>query len=886
MGSIRTYCKASSGGNADNPEQSPQPAAEDSESGDSLFHDTSTFPNDSPKVANPGAEEQSEGTPSPSPARDAVMDEGLQNEIQEGGQEVVSAGQSGPLAVEQGAYDSAGLSTSVPVEGNPQNIGYAKLSPTSGPGNTHNEVAISTAIASTSKSTFRPMHRKVNSAPSSKKYGGHPGRGKYMNSYQPRPRRSFDVASGSQETRYHGKQGNKAGHKFARNDSVSSAKGIHGDKRNIKDEKKEPEGNHRPKERRLFSESVGAPRRRTRGSSVTSFGVQALNGLPREAPIPSLPAPPKAPLKQVPSAPAAAAQPLRQEPSNMFPGRNNQKPDEPTTPKAVQRNVDPGNHPQGQQPVIQRTPPRPLYISPPHRQQQGAYQSYPQFGPPHQIRYGPAGYNHSQFQSFGRNGGQHQMPSQIPSQAMFSQNFSNNHQRMHNQYPMYGGRPMMQAGYGQPGGPGYPTVYRHQQIHSGQQHYRPRSQGMHARNMTAHTAPATPHRGRYVGQPGANMPFQSQHGVSHNRTSSMGHRRNHSLNTRPENGGHRRSSSIPQAQKYEPELPLLVRQCTTKDKRLLWPVGPFIPWDTWGCSPFEMESENFMNVLCTTVGVLRLPFSIPFLRLLKEVVRPKFGDYVLTFPTMLANSDEMAPYWERCHHVARFLRNNAQRLGWKSFEEIPKCDWPKVEIFFGSDDLPDSKFHIYLSQRDEFRLLFRCVEQKLNGDDKEPKATYFVTVHQTGVQQIQYSDPLTLDPKLELPTPFGCLDPRTLPEYQYNLRNFLCHNETRGIHVSGFTEIGIPAKKLQNHPFYEENYDQLWYGMAHLQEFICMDDMNSLSKLRPDQDADVIYGRGKKAELERRIETMHGRGGPKFEEHQKILAMNFRTKIPKRPKSN
>ncbi|KAJ6262475.1 hypothetical protein Dda_3283 [Drechslerella dactyloides] len=368
----------------------------------------------------------------------------------------------------------------------------------------------------------------------------------------------------------------------------------------------------------------------------------------------------------------------------------------------------------------------------------------------------------------------------------------------------------------------------------------------------------------------------SLNSIKHN---DNGNSRNRSFQSQSqsENGANAFRSTLVQEERYirrTPSPPPIVK-LSVRDKKLLWPIGPFIPWNVWGCPPWEMDSTNFVNVLCTNVGILRLPFSIPFLRLLRSMLKSNHGDHVITFPTMLANAENMAPYWERCYYAQQFLWKNARYFNWKPFEELPQSEWPKVEILLGSDNLKDSKWDVYLRQTDEKRLLFRCVEQKLGEDDKEPKATFFVTVHQTGVNQVQYSDPTTRDPDIPLPPLDGSPDPRILPEYQYTLPNYLCLNESRGLNTHGFVDIGVPAKRLNFHPFGPRNFDQLWYGMAHLQELVCADDNKSLGTLRPDQDPDTVFGKGKAEELKERTTTMMGHGGPKFLTHEEILVMNF-----------
>ncbi|KAF3906685.1 hypothetical protein ABW20_dc0110212 [Dactylellina cionopaga] len=209
-------------------------------------------------------------------------------------------------------------------------------------------------------------------------------------------------------------------------------------------------------------------------------------------------------------------------------------------------------------------------------------------------------------------------------------------------------------------------------------------------------------------------------------------------------------TTIVQQERYRrrtPSPPPIVKLCV-RDKKLLWPIGPFIPFDMWGCPPWEMDSKTFVNVLCTTV------------------------------------------------------------------------------------------------------------------------------VHQTGVNQVQYSDPTTRDPDIPLPPIDGSPDPRTSKEYQYNLQHYLCLNESRGVNSHGFTEIGIPAKRLNFHPFGPSNFDSLWYGMAHLQELVCADDNATVKEVPFGVDARKVLKKGIHEVMRQRTETMMGRGGPKFAEHEEVLNMN------------
>ncbi|KAK6529712.1 hypothetical protein TWF281_008874 [Arthrobotrys megalospora] len=416
---------------------------------------------------------------------------------------------------------------------------------------------------------------------------------------------------------------------------------------------------------------------------------------------------------------------------------------------------------------------------------------------------------------------------------------------------------------------------------------------------TSHTAPPTPHRSnRYV----ANVANQNLHGgVPFNRFATgqtsngnprntipgfnRGHVRNRSNQSQLDYGGNSAKPTILQAARYKPRTPSPppIVKLSVRNRKLLWPIGPFIPLNRMTCSPSELDSSTFVNVFCTTVGILRLPFSVEFLRMLKSVLPPKHGDHIITFPSILADPSDMTPYWERCYYCQQFLFKYAKHLGFKPFEELPMSDWPRVEIMLGTDNTKKSRFNIYLSQPDDKRLLFRCVEQKLNDEDKGPKATFFVTVHQTGVNQVQYSDPYLQDDKIPLPPLDGSRDPRTTPEFQYNLPHYLGLNESRSIVSCGFTGIGIPAKRLNFHPFGPKNFDSLWYGMAHLQELVIADDNISVavaSRWNPDR----VFGIPNVVKYcKKRTEVMRGNGEPKFAEHDEVLKMNCKAARPPSP---
>ncbi|EPS43074.1 hypothetical protein H072_2959 [Dactylellina haptotyla CBS 200.50] len=396
------------------------------------------------------------------------------------------------------------------------------------------------------------------------------------------------------------------------------------------------------------------------------------------------------------------------------------------------------------------------------------------------------------------------------------------------------------------------------------------------------TAPPTPRRhNRYMGNPGYAP------GILYNHTASgytqngsfgytHGHLRSNSTQGRTEGGGSLKSSSIVQQERYQrrPPSPPPIVKISIRDGKLLWPIGPFIPWNTFGCPPAQMESDTFINVLCTSVGILRLPFSVPFLRLLLSVYPEKQGDHIVTFPTMLADAKDMSSYWERCYYAQRFLRKYSTFFGNKPFEEIPKKEWHRVEILLGSDNAQGGNFNIYLSQPDENRLQFRCVEQKKDDQDVSLKATFFVTVHQTGVNQVQYSDPSTRDPNIPLPPLDGSQDPRTTSEYRFNLNQYLCLNESRGLNTHGFTDIGVPSKRLNFHPFTFSNFDPLWYAMAHLQEHVCEDDGKTIDDMSELMHPDLFMDqKGFLDKYKKRRALMMGIHG-KFAEHGEVLKRN------------
>ncbi|KAK6354256.1 hypothetical protein TWF730_008668 [Orbilia blumenaviensis] len=413
------------------------------------------------------------------------------------------------------------------------------------------------------------------------------------------------------------------------------------------------------------------------------------------------------------------------------------------------------------------------------------------------------------------------------------------------------------------------------------------------------TAPPTPHRSnRYAANPAGQNAyggpsfnrFAAGQGGSKNPTNmapeaGSGHVRNRSSLSQNEYGRNSERPPITQAARYKPRPPSppLIVKLAVRDRKLLWPIGPFIPFDRMTVSPWELDSTTFVNVLCTTVGVLRLPFSVEFLRMLKSVLPPKHGDHIITYPSILADPADMTPYWERCYYCQQFLFKYAKHLGSKSFDDIPMKDWPRVEIMFGTDNTEKSKFNIYLSQPDDKRLLFRCVEQKLSDSDKAPKATYFVTVHQTGVHQVQYSDPFLQDEKVPLPPLDGSQDPRTTPGFQYNLPQYLCLNESRGLISCGFTEIGVPAKRLNFHPFGPRNFDSLWYAMAHLQELVTADDNASVNAMLKWDSRGVLGIDDVIKYCKHRTAVMMGNGEPKFVEHEEVLKRNCKAGPPPPP---
>ncbi|KAF3924678.1 hypothetical protein AA313_de0205634 [Arthrobotrys entomopaga] len=448
-----------------------------------------------------------------------------------------------------------------------------------------------------------------------------------------------------------------------------------------------------------------------------------------------------------------------------------------------------------------------------------------------------------------------------------------------------------------------PNQNQHQYNSQNQRQQQP---GMSYPQLTQ-TAPPTPQRHPgYVANPTfqAGIPYnRNMGGVRNNNTGYRGHMRSTSfhgqvqaqaqtqtqtqtqarIQSQQESGGAQSKPKIVQQARYQrrPPSPPPIVKISVRNGKLLWPIGPFIPVNTLGCPPREMDSTTFVNVLCTSIGILKLPFSVPFLRLLKQVLPPKHGDHIITFPTMLADFKDIGPYWERCYYAQRFLRKYSTVLGCKPFSEIPQSDWPRVEILLGSDNNKGCNFNIYLSQPDEKRLLFRCVEQKNSPEDDAPKATFFVTVHQTGVNEVQYSDPTIRDPSVQLPPLDGSQDPRTTPEFKFNLPHYLCMNESRGITSHGFTDIGIPAKRLNFHPFSEKNFDSLWYAMAHLQELVCEDDGKTIEDMKNYGHPDNVMGqKGFLKTYEVREALMKGING-KFAEHDEILKKNCRVAASK-----
>ncbi|KAK6334814.1 hypothetical protein TWF718_010260 [Orbilia javanica] len=513
------------------------------------------------------------------------------------------------------------------------------------------------------------------------------------------------------------------------------------------------------------------------------------------------------------------------------------------------------------------------------------FQVHHQNFPPHQVHY------HQNRQAY-----QHHQQTQP---QVFHQNFSNQARR----------GPDTKFGYAVP--QFYPQQYiQHQQYPSSNfAFHQPQAQQKLPRfqRVSSQTAPPTPHRNgghianavnpngyggapfnRFgIGQAGTGNYGQTGNGNYNSMVPEFnrGHAKNRSNHSLHDHGRGLKKPTIVQAARYKPRSPSPppIVKLSVRNKRLLWPIGPFIPFNKMTCSPWEFDSTTFMNVLSTTVGVLRLPFSVRFLRMLKSILPPKHGDHIIIFPTLLADTADMTPYWERCYYCQQFLFKYAKHLGFKSFDELPMKDWPKIEIMLGTDNTESSKFNIYLSQPDEKRLLFRCVEQKLDDSDNTPKATFFVTVHQTGVNQVQYSDPYLQDGKTPLPPLDGSRDPRTTPEFQYNLPHYLCLNELRGLVTCGFTNIGVPAKRLNFHPFGKTNFDSLWYGMAHLQELVTADDNASVNAaLR--WDPDRMFGIPNVVKYcKKRTAVMMGNGEPKFAEHDEVLKMNCKAAAPPFP---
>ncbi|KAK6340705.1 hypothetical protein TWF696_009029 [Orbilia brochopaga] len=722
----------------------------------------------------------------------------------------------------------------------------------------------------------------------------------------------------SKKTGKSGKRNSK-GHAHGKTSSVNSIKTVKSENGNLSSQGAQstdesvtltnPEGKRpdksRPLPQRLHSEGHTASRRRRRNSSLTSISFAHKKVSPSDSSS-LLPAPPATQVEPSMTGPPSDLE-ISRESSTTSIGYNQYKPVESAANNFSQRgpieNTIPLPIHNQTKAIDQGGQPQQFYTSPPNTKQwQRSFNGFQSLGPLQQTHQSSNSYNQS------KNGGyrgslqpplqathyhqNYQHPvrrnyeSNVPygthrnqQQQQPQQEHQNQHQQSFQNYNSNFQYPQQQ--YHQP----QYQQSQYQQSQYQQSQYQQQQAGTAYQSQAAQTAPPTPHRNhRYAANTGFNTSFARHNsGAGHARNNSFGmsrgHARQRSFQSQSENGANAFRPTLVQEERYRrrtPSPPPIVK-LSVRDKKLLWPIGPFIPWNVWGCPPWEMDSTNFVNVLCTSVGILRLPFSIPFLRLLRSVLQPNHGDHVITFPTMLANANNMAPYWERCYYAQQFLWKNAKYFNWKPFEELPPSEWPKVEILLGSDNRKDSKWDVYLSQRDEKRLLFRCVEQKLSEDDKEPKATFFVTVHQTGVNQVQYSDPTTRDPDIPLPPLDGSPDPRLLPEYQYTLPNYLCLNESRGITTHGFVDIGVPAKRLNFHPFGPRNFDQLWYGMAHLQELVCMDDIKTLENLRPGQDADAIFGKGKAEELKERTKTMMGNGGPKFLTHEEILAMNFHT---------
>ncbi|KAK6529058.1 hypothetical protein TWF694_004276 [Orbilia ellipsospora] len=695
---------------------------------------------------------------------------------------------------------------------------------------------------------------------------------------------------------------------------------------------------NKPISRRLNSDNSGTSRRR-RGHSA---GNSMTNVLPKgnifDKLPPSLPAGPITPLKPTFNAAVLPPNPTRQltdSSSGYRPFRTR----EPTTAvgfdqrsKLEVANAFPFHV--SKQPM-QTVSPRQYYaplqptLSPAGQPMQNSYSYFPSAGSSHQISQTQIsqtrmpraqmpqtqiGYNQSrQFSPFRHPGSQ-----QLPPPPLQLHTYNQNYQGPVGRYGSGNGY-NNQKPYIQPVAQGYaanfnyqPQKHQHQYLASSQSqrqyHHQNQSQQQQQPGMAypqiTQTAPPTPQRHLgYISNPSfhAGLPYNRNTGgnVKNSNAGHRGHMRSSSfqgqtqaqaqtraqvqLRSQQDNGGAQNKPKIVQQARYQrrPPSPPPIVKISVRDGKLLWPIGPFIPINTLGCPPWEMDSTTFVNVLCTSIGVLKLPFSVPFLRLLKQVLPPKHGDHIITFPTMLADFKDIGPYWERCYYAQRFLRKYSTVLGCKPFSEIPKGDWPRVEILLGSDNTKGCNFNIYLSQPDEKRLLFRCVEQKNGQEDDTPKATFFVTVHQTGVNEVQYSDPTTCDPNVPLPPLDGSRDPRTTPEFKFNLPHYLCLNESRGITTHGFTDIGIPAKRLNFHPFSENNFDSLWYSMAHLQELVCEDDGKTIEDMKKYDHPDKIMGKkGFLKAYEVREALMKGIHG-KFAEHDEILKKNCRVAASK-----
>ncbi|KAK6511413.1 hypothetical protein TWF481_000330 [Arthrobotrys musiformis] len=551
---------------------------------------------------------------------------------------------------------------------------------------------------------------------------------------------------------------------------------------------------------------------------------------------------------------------------------------------------------------------RPFYPPNPVQPIQKGYPMQNSAALSHQIGQNQATYNQTpQYSTIRPQNQSHQQSLQSHQAYQQNQQIYQPHQQhqshgFHQNFPSSGRRgPENNVGYA---GPQIYSQPRMQQYPGGNfPFHQPQTQPKPPRFQRAasHTAPPTPHHSnKYVSNVGnqnvyGGVPF-NRYGTGQTGSGSYsygnlgpefgrGHIRNRSNQSLHDYGRSSKRPTITQAARYQPRSPSPppIVKLSVRDRRLLWPIGPFIPLNRMTFSPSELDSTNFVNVLCTTVGVLRLPFSVEFLRMLKATLPPKHGDHIITFPTILADSADMTPYWERCYFCQRFLFKYAKHLGSKPFEELPMKDWPRIEIMLGTDNTEKSKFNIYLSQPDEKRLLFRCVEQKLDDSDKAPKATFFVTVHQTGVNQVQYSDPYLHDEKVPLPPLDGSRDPRTAPEFQYNLPHYLCLNENRGLASNGFTDIGVPAKRLNFHPFGKGNFDSLWYGMAHLQELVTADDNKSVNAALC-WDPDHVFGIPNVVQYcKKRTAVMMGNGEPKFAEHDEVLKMNCKAAMPPSP---